>query len=85
MLPFHALAYGELRLLSKSVWPVWLLHNVANAISLPLILAGFVTLKAGFISELLSPATNGILHSLLIGLTGYGLYLYRRSKTLRSE
>ena len=78
VLPFHALAYGELRLLSKSVWPVWLLHTVANAITLPLLSAGFVTLGTGFAGTLLSPGTEGIIHSLLMGMAGLGLYFYRR-------
>lgn len=82
LLPFHALAYGELRLLSKSVWPVWLLHTVANAISMPLISAGFVTLRGGFVGALLSPGTEGIIHSLLMGLVGLGLYFYRRRRAL---
>lgn len=30
VMPFHAFAYGELCLLSKSTWTVWLLHNSAN-------------------------------------------------------
>lgn len=85
VLPFHAFAYGELRLLSKSVWTVWLLHNVANAISLPLLSYGFVTLNAGFSSALLSPGTEGIVHSLLMGLIGLGLYQYRMRKNIRSN
>jgi membrane protease YdiL (CAAX protease family) len=85
LLPFHALAYGELRLLSKSVWTVWLLHNIANAISLPLISDGFVTLNAGFAGVLLSPGTEGIVHSLLMGLIGLGLYQYRMRKNIWSN
>ncbi len=85
VLPFHALAYGELRLLSKSVWTVWLLHNIANAISLPLLSYGFVTLNAGFSGVLLSPGTEGIVHSLLMGLIGFGLYQYRMHKNFRSN
>jgi hypothetical protein len=78
VLPFHALAYGELRFLSKSVWPVWLMHTVANAVSLPLISEGFVTLRTGFQGALLSPATAGIVHSLLMGAIGYVLYRRRQ-------
>lgn len=82
VLPFHALAYGELRLLSKSVWPAWLLHTVANGITLPLLSAGFVTLRAGIVGAALSPGTEGIVHSLLMGLVGLGLYFYRRGRTV---
>jgi len=78
LLPLQALAYGELRLLSKSIWPVWIMHNIANAISLPLLSEGFVSLKTGFGGAILSPGTEGILHSILMGLIGLGLYLHRR-------
>jgi membrane protease YdiL (CAAX protease family) len=77
VLPFQAFAYGELRLVSKTVWTTWLLHNVANAISLPLFSAGFVSLAGGFSGVILSPGTEGILYSLLMGLVGFGLYRYR--------
>jgi membrane protease YdiL (CAAX protease family) len=80
VLPFHALAYGELRLLSKSVWPAWLLHTVANAVTLPLLSAGFVTLGTGFTGTLLSPGTEGIVLSLLMGSVGLGLCFYRRRR-----
>lgn len=80
LLPFQALAYGELRLLSKSIWPSWLLHNIANALSLPLLSYGFVTLKKGFSGVLLSPGSEGIVYSLLIGLAGFWMYRFRMRK-----
>jgi membrane protease YdiL (CAAX protease family) len=80
VLPFHAFVYGELRLLSKSTWTTWLLHNVANAISLTLISNGFVTLSRNFAGVLFSPGTEGIVHSLIMGLIGFGLYQYRMRK-----
>jgi hypothetical protein len=79
-LPFQALAYGELRLVSKTVWTTWLLHNVANAISLPLLSYAFITQASGLTGAFFSPNTAGILYSLLMGLVGYGLYRYRRGK-----
>ena len=81
ILPFHALAYGELRLLSKSTWTAWLMHNFANAISLTLLSNGFVTLARDFSGVLFSPGTEGILHSIIMGFIGFGLYKYRMSKT----
>ena len=80
VLPFQALAYGELRLVSKTVWTTWLLHNVANAISLPLLANAFISIVDGTTGVLLSPGTAGILYSLLMGVIGYGLYRYRTSK-----
>ena len=85
ILPLHALAYGELRLISKSVWPVWLLHTVSNAISLALVLGSFVKLSGGFDSILLSPTTEGIVFSLLMALTGWALYKYRTRTGLLSN
>lgn len=82
VLPFHALAYGELRLLSGSVWPVWLLHNMANAISLSLVAGRFMVLERNFAGILLSPGTEGILSSLLMGVIGFVLY---RQRTRRPQ
>jgi membrane protease YdiL (CAAX protease family) len=81
ILPFHALAYGELRLLSKTVWTTWVLHNIANAVSLPLFAYGFVTLAGGGAGVFLSPGTEGLLYSLLMGLIGFGLYRYRMNRS----
>ncbi len=78
ILPFQALAYGELRLLSKSVWPAWLLHTIANAVTFTLISGGFVVVARNFAGVLLSPGTDGVIHSLLMGLLGFGLYRYRK-------
>jgi membrane protease YdiL (CAAX protease family) len=85
VLPFHAFAYGELRLLTKSTWTTWLLHNFANAISLTLISEGFVRLSRDVSGVLLSPGTEGILHSLIMGLIGFGLYKFRISRETRAN
>jgi membrane protease YdiL (CAAX protease family) len=77
ILPMEAFAYGELRLLSKSVWPCWLMHTLANAFSFTLVTGGFVILSKDFSSVLLSPGTEGIGYSLLMALTGWGLHQYR--------
>lgn len=79
MLPFHAIAYGELRLISKSTWPAWLMHTVANVLSLGLVSGGFIILNGSISSALLSPGTEGIIHGLLMGLIGLGLYLRRKN------
>jgi membrane protease YdiL (CAAX protease family) len=80
LLPLQAFAYGELRLASKSVWPAWLMHTVANAISLVLISGGFVTIGQGAAGILLSPGSEGVLYSLLMGGVGYGLYRVRAAR-----
>ncbi len=80
LLPFQAFAYGELRLLSKSVWSTWLLHNIANAFSFALISGGFVILSKNYFSTIFTPGTEGILYSLLLGVIGLWLYRIRSRK-----
>lgn len=80
LLPFHAVTYGELRLLTGSVWPAWLLHNASNAVSFALISGGFITLDEGQ-ATLFSPGTEGVLATVLFGLLGVGLYQYRMKRT----
>ena len=80
LLPLHAITYGELRLLSGSVWPAWLLHNVSNAVSFALISGGFIVLERGQ-NTLFSPGTEGILGTVLFGLLGVALYQYRVKRT----
>jgi len=59
-----AILFGELRLLSKSVWPVFILHNLINALSMPLILNGYIKLN-GWSGIILSPTNDGIITSIL--------------------
>jgi membrane protease YdiL (CAAX protease family) len=84
LLPLQAIAFGELRLLSNSVWPVWLMHNIANAISLPLLSYGFVKVNGG-LGVLLSPGMEGIVYTTLLALAGIGLYKYRVKNTAASK
>lgn len=76
----NAILFGELRLLSKSTWTVFLLHNMINAVSLPLLINGFIKVNSplGFI---FSPTNDGLLVSLLFGIVGWKLYQYRMKKT----
>ena len=85
LLPLHAIVYGELRLLSGSVWPVWLLHNIANALSLTLLTGGFVVLDRGLLGMLLSPGTEGVLFTLIMALMGVRLYQYRQKQGVAGE
>lgn len=74
-----AILFGELRLLSKSVWPVFLLHSILNGISMPLIIDGFIH-PNGWAGALLSPTNESALISLLFGAVGLMLYKYRKQK-----
>ncbi len=77
-----AILFGELRLLSKSVWPAFIFHCVINGFSLPLLLDGFIELN-GLPGTILSPTNEGILVSILFGLVGLFLYRYRMSRDNR--
>ena len=74
-----AILFGELRLVSKSVWPVFILHNLINGLSMPLILNGFIKLN-GWSGTILSPTNDGIITSILLGVAGLFLYRYRTQK-----
>jgi membrane protease YdiL (CAAX protease family) len=76
LLPAQSVFYGELRLLSNSVWTAWWLHTLANALALPLVAYGFRAVHTQWI-DILSPGTNGIIYSGLLLLIGLGLYRYR--------
>lgn len=78
ILPVQALVYGELRLLSQSVWSVWLLHTLANALGFALISGGFVAFSGALPEVIITPSTEGMLYTLLMGLVGWGLYQNRR-------
>jgi membrane protease YdiL (CAAX protease family) len=77
-----AILFGELRLLSKSVWTVFILHEIINAVSMPLLLNGFIKLH-GVLGTIFSPTNDGIFTSILFGVVGWGLYQYRMKKQIR--
>jgi hypothetical protein len=81
VLPFHAFAYGKLRQASQTMWTTWLLHTVANAISLTMLSNGFMTVTGDRWGVLLSPGTEGVLVALAMGLPGYVLYRSRTART----
>jgi membrane protease YdiL (CAAX protease family) len=74
-----AILFDELRLLSKSVWPVFVLHNVINALSMPLIINGFIKVN-GTMGVIFSPTNEGIFTSILFGVAGLMLYQVRMKK-----
>ena len=75
-----AILFGELRLLSKSVWPVFILHNVINALSMPLLINGFIKLN-GPLGFIFSPTNEGVITAILFGAAGWMLYQYRMKKS----
>ncbi len=74
-----AFLYGEVRLLTGSTWAAALLHTTANAVTLALLIEGFVAVNpAGEIW--FTPGGFGILGMALVSLAGLGLYTYRTKK-----
>ncbi|MGQ0604868.1 MAG: CPBP family glutamic-type intramembrane protease, partial [Anaerolineales bacterium] len=71
-----ALVYGELRLLTNSVWPAVLLHTVSGALAYPLAVDGFVQI-APRMDWLISPGPHSLLSILASILIGCGLYWLR--------
>jgi membrane protease YdiL (CAAX protease family) len=78
-----AILFGELRLISKSVWPAFILHNVINALSMPLIINGFIKVN-GSMGTIFTPTNEGIFTSILFGAAGLILYQYRIKKMANS-
>ena len=76
VMPPTAFLFGELRLLSRSTWTVFALHNVINALSMPLIINGFIKVN-GTLGVIFSPTNEGIFTSILFGVAGWMLYQYR--------
>ena len=74
-----AILFGELRLVSRSVWPVFVLHNVINALSMPLLINGFIKVN-GPLGAVFTPTNEGIITSILFGATGLVIYKFRMSK-----
>ena len=78
-----AILFGELRLLSKSVWTVFILHEIINAVSMPLLLNGFIKAN-GVLGSIFSPTNDGIFTSIMFGAVGWLLYQYRTKKMASS-
>ncbi len=78
-----AIVYGEIRLLTHSVWPPLLLHTVGNAWVDVLIVRGFFKLTPGT-DFLVSPGHQSLLTMLVFALIGIGLHQLRIRKQLSS-
>jgi len=75
-----SILFGELRLISKSTWTVFLLHQMINAISMPLLMNGFIEVK-GALAPVFTPTNEGLIVSALFGLVGWMLMKYRLKQT----
>lgn len=75
-----SILFGELRLISKSTWTVFLLHQVINAVSMPLLINGFIEVN-GPLAPVFTPTNEGLIVSALFGLVGWMLMKYRLKQT----
>ena len=74
-----SIVYGEIRLLSRSTWPTVLLRASLDAVSIPLILHGFISIQPSA-APWLSPDTNSIAIIILFCITGVGFHQFRTRK-----
>ncbi|MFB9328867.1 type II CAAX prenyl endopeptidase Rce1 family protein [Paenibacillus aurantiacus] len=78
-----AVLYGELLLMTRSVWPAVLMHAAGNAFIDPLILKKFILVHEEF-AVIAMPSPEGILAIALTGISGIWLYKRRRNAESRS-
>jgi len=77
-----SIVYGELRLLTHSVWPAVVAHAIGNALIDVLIVNGFVRVQSG--AELLaSPGYQGVLSIVVFVIAGVALHRRRIRREVR--
>ena len=74
-----SIVYGEIRILTNSVWPAVLMHTVGGACVGTLMLYGLFEIRTGM-EFLVSPGVEGLLSIVLFALVGVGIHLLRRNK-----
>lgn len=79
-----SIVYGELRLLTNSVWPPLLLHTIGNALVDVLVVQGFVRLAPGT-DWLVSPGHQSLLTLGAFALIGIGLHQFRLRREPRAR
>jgi len=74
-----SIVYGEIRLLTNSVWPAVIMHTIGGAFIGALLLQDFIVIssRAEF---LISPALEGVMTIALFTLIGVGIYVLRRKR-----
>jgi membrane protease YdiL (CAAX protease family) len=73
-----SIIYGEIRLLTRSVWPALLLHTVSNAFATPLFVRGFIKISPGA-DMFVSPGPESFFSIVVFSAIGLGLYRFRKS------
>jgi membrane protease YdiL (CAAX protease family) len=74
-----SIVYGEIRILTDSVWPAVLMHTVGNAFINTLLLQDFIKMARGM-ESLVTPGHEGVLSLVLYTLVGVGIHLLRSKR-----
>jgi membrane protease YdiL (CAAX protease family) len=74
-----SIVYGEIRLITNSVWPAVLMHTIGGAFIGALFMKNIFEIEIG-IELLFSPGIEGVLGIVLFTLAGIGLYLLRKKR-----
>jgi len=78
-----AFVYGEIRILTGSVWPAFLMHFSGNVFANPLVSkTSIIEISAGK-ESIGSPGIDGLIVIALFAVLGLGLYLYRKRRGLQ--
>jgi hypothetical protein len=77
-----SIVYGELRLLTDSVWPPVVAHTVGNALLDVLVVNGFVRIESG-VGALASPGYHGVLSIVFFVVAGVLLHRRRMARKAR--
>ena len=71
--------FGEIRLMTGSTWPAFLMHMVSNVVIMTLLIDGYVEVQTKT-EFLFSPSWEGVLTMLLVTVAGLWLYKKRKAK-----
>ena len=76
-----SLVFGEIRILTNSVWPAVLMQTIGGAFISGLLLEDFIEVASGM-EFLVSPVVEGVLTIVLFILIGVGIHRLRRKRTV---
>lgn len=74
-----SIVYGEIRLITNSVWSAVLMHTIGGAFIGALFMKNIFKIKTGT-ESLFSPGIEGVLSIVLFTLAGIGLYILRKKR-----
>ena len=77
-----SIVYGEIRLLTDSVWPSVLMQTAGGAVLSGLLVNELIHVESGT-AFLVSPGVEGTLNIVFCALVGLGIYLWRRRDVRR--